>query len=727
MTTINAILRDGSNVDMPGLRAYLADLQGALARANSVLATGTITALVGDRVYASQSTLYADLVPADNLFALVYADADPLKNGLYQKDGATTAGDWDGPFDLFASAAESAVQPLADAAAADALAAADSASEAAASALTTTAGINALVSTGLVVAEPAYIFGKPTTPITGLDVAPASSTFITDAVLPVGGSRYIRKLSIWANNPGNVGIVIYKRIGNTYFRRPGFAVVSLVAGLNVFYAASGQMPLLRIRDGETPAITLDVGTQATIAATSGLADDGGWYNVAGSPSSFTASGLVKSFRLEWSFEVGELPVSERRLLDSYQVRPTDVMGIVAYGQSNGGGADALPLLTTTSSLYHYTFNVGPKMTKPALSGGENPDDGLAKSLTEDGEAPIASGVYGETHLSAFVRVASQRLLARGAPFQRWFASYAGFPGIGIAGLGTGSTWYPNFTYHVETAKARMAAIGFRLNVPVVTWDHGETDQSDGMTEATYYAAANALFTDAGDDIMEITGQTFRPHWLVTVPPYHIKTSSGPTDAMIRLARERDDVHFVVPGYRIPYVNNVHLSNVGQQLKGAYYARAADQLMRGFKPDCVEWLGSYAVGSKVSVTARAPTALGWDAGETPAVADYGIVYDDSDGDPLTLSNFEWEVIGTDPSTGWPVSRLTFTTSAPAGGGQFRYAKDNQGASMWGVGGQILEGASGNIADQTAETITLGGTEYSLAHYAPPVTMIPVTLE
>ncbi|MFN3473576.1 MAG: sialate O-acetylesterase [Blastomonas sp.] len=129
MTDINAILRDGNNVNMPALRAYLAALEAALAQANLVIATGTIATLVGDRVYATQSALYADLVPADNLFALVYADADPLKNGLYQKDGATTAGDWDGPFDLFSSAAEALVQGLVDAAEAAALAAAESSAE----------------------------------------------------------------------------------------------------------------------------------------------------------------------------------------------------------------------------------------------------------------------------------------------------------------------------------------------------------------------------------------------------------------------------------------------------------------------------------------------------------------------------------------------------------------------------------------------------------------------
>lgn len=129
MSDINAILRDGSNVNMPALRAFLADLEGSLAQTNLAIATGTITALVDDRTYATRAALYADLAPAANLFALVYADSDPLKNGLYQKSGATGGGSWTGPFDLFSSAAEALVQGLVDDAEAAALAAADSAAE----------------------------------------------------------------------------------------------------------------------------------------------------------------------------------------------------------------------------------------------------------------------------------------------------------------------------------------------------------------------------------------------------------------------------------------------------------------------------------------------------------------------------------------------------------------------------------------------------------------------
>ncbi|WP_288016457.1 hypothetical protein [Microcystis phage Mae-JY04] len=113
MTTINAILRDGNNVDMPALRSYLAGLEARNAAQDAILANGTIAGAVEDRIYATQSALFADLVPADGEAALVTFDPDPLKNGIYIKNGATTAGDWDGPSDLFASVASDAAVSLA--------------------------------------------------------------------------------------------------------------------------------------------------------------------------------------------------------------------------------------------------------------------------------------------------------------------------------------------------------------------------------------------------------------------------------------------------------------------------------------------------------------------------------------------------------------------------------------------------------------------------------------
>lgn len=89
--------------------------QSAAASAVSVtqavsdaLALGTVSDLVGTRIYTSRALLNADLVPADNLYALVVGDATAANNDLYQKNGATTVGSWDGPLGIFAAASASA-------------------------------------------------------------------------------------------------------------------------------------------------------------------------------------------------------------------------------------------------------------------------------------------------------------------------------------------------------------------------------------------------------------------------------------------------------------------------------------------------------------------------------------------------------------------------------------------------------------------------------------------
>ena len=85
----------------------------------SALALGTVSDLVGTRIYTSRSALEADLVPADGEYALVVGDATAANNDLYLKNGATTTGSWDGPLGIFAAASAEA-QAAADAAAASA-------------------------------------------------------------------------------------------------------------------------------------------------------------------------------------------------------------------------------------------------------------------------------------------------------------------------------------------------------------------------------------------------------------------------------------------------------------------------------------------------------------------------------------------------------------------------------------------------------------------------------
>jgi hypothetical protein len=563
--------------------------------------------------------------------------------------------------------------------------------------------------------------GRNGTPVTGADVT-ANSTFLINTPLASDDPQFLYQLDIFAKTAGNIGIVAYRLEGGSFYRRSAIYEVALEAGVNSLRTAAGQLPLIVLKRGDYLGITNNVGSPATLAATAAISDNNGWASSAGSPDSFAAS-VTTGFRLQWSFKVAVVHgVSARQLLGDYVVQPSTVMHLVTYGQSNSVGSDALPALTTTPSTVHYTFNVSPKMTGPSLAGGLIPDDGAVKFLVEDELAP-AAGTAGETHLSSAVRDVTTRMAARGAGFQRWFASAAGSPGAGITGIDQTSAFYTNnFLYHVAHANSEMAAVGFAETLPVVTFDHGETDQAASMTKATYLAKARDFFDAASAAIMAATGQDYRPHFLVTVPPYEIKTSDGPTEALIQLSKDRDDVHFVAPGYRMPYVNNVHLSNVGQILKGHYYGRAIDQLLQGRRPDCVEWLGAYAVGTKLIVTARAPTAMQFDGGILPAATDKGVVVKDDTG-TLTLSGMAWSSAGVDEATGWPVSRLSITLNRVLGNNPFfRYAKDVLGSGMG-----IQNGASGNICDGTSEIVTISGTDYVMAHFAPPATLAIGKLE
>lgn len=113
MVALSSILRDGENISVPNLRQWLGSLYGQTQSAAAVLASGTIAAAVGTRVYTTQAALFADLAHAADLLAMVVEDSDSLKNGLYRKNGVTGTGDWGtAPLDLFASAAAASVQPL---------------------------------------------------------------------------------------------------------------------------------------------------------------------------------------------------------------------------------------------------------------------------------------------------------------------------------------------------------------------------------------------------------------------------------------------------------------------------------------------------------------------------------------------------------------------------------------------------------------------------------------
>lgn len=107
--------RDDAVVARDEAEGFRDDASAQFADAATALAAGTVSDLVGTRIYASKSALDADLVPADGLYALVIGDATAANNDLYKKNGATTTGSWTGPLGLFAAASAAATAAAATA------------------------------------------------------------------------------------------------------------------------------------------------------------------------------------------------------------------------------------------------------------------------------------------------------------------------------------------------------------------------------------------------------------------------------------------------------------------------------------------------------------------------------------------------------------------------------------------------------------------------------------
>lgn len=110
LTNANAL---STNADALGAATSEANALAIVEDVSAALAAGTVSDLVGTRIYASKALLDADLVPADGLYALVIGDATAANNDLYKKAGATTTGSWTGPLGFFASASAEANAALA--------------------------------------------------------------------------------------------------------------------------------------------------------------------------------------------------------------------------------------------------------------------------------------------------------------------------------------------------------------------------------------------------------------------------------------------------------------------------------------------------------------------------------------------------------------------------------------------------------------------------------------
>lgn len=691
-----ATARQAAESAATNAEGFASDAATLLTGVGEALSAGTVSDLVGTRIYTSRAALEADLTPADNLYALVIGDATAANNDLYQKNGATGAGSWDGPLG-FLAAASAESQELRD--------------ETAGIRDETRAALNDLA------IDTSVLIGRPVTPADGSS-SPTGNVQIVfgDAAAHDGTVDWVE---FWAEAAGTVEVFVAEKSGATFTVVEEASIVVSSSGLKR-HAVS-----LPIKRGQYVGFN-GVGVVGTSASV-GFLDGVGWGagNGAGSDSFTLDAAPIGGLGLWLQFTAH---IATRRTFpDRLRFVPDldfDWCHYLTTGQSLSVGSYA-GLISSTPSAKHKTFNVGPKMTKPGISGGLNPDDGAVKALVEDSVSPnAASGSCGETSCFRFAAGFTNRFMGRNAP--TWFASAAGIGSQTLTTLSKGwsADLYGQSVYHVQAAWNEAQSLGLSYACPYILVAHGESDQGLSRSKAAYRSYIDSNCNNLAADILAITGtptgvgrkaQTVPPVFLFLVPNLNITTSGAAGEAILEACEVRPDCWAVLPNYRLPQASG-HPTAKGQALIGEYAARAAAELAAGREPGRVKWGRAVANGTSLTAYATAPTPLQIDTGFYGATTDRGIKIVDGTG-TLTLSGIAVGTAVLDPVTGLYETPITMTLNRTLGANpRFRYARDYAGA-----GDTTTASAGGNICDTTTETVTIDGETFAMIHAAFPVEM------
>ncbi|MGT2433522.1 sialate O-acetylesterase [Cupriavidus basilensis] len=392
--------------------------------------------------------------------------------------------------------------------------------------------------------------------------------------------------------------------------------------------------------------------------------------------------------------------------------------VIVYGQSNGVGSYATPVISTSQPYSGITFAGGPRSSKAGSVGG-NPGTGSTISLIEN--TAIAdggsAGTEGESACSSAANYAVEIMAEQTGQLPSShviFASNAAHGGYNMAQLSKGAAWYQLLLDQASEAHALAAAAGKTHAVHVVTWQQGEANVSLATTQAAYRTAMDALQADIETDIKAITGQTSPVMLLTYQTVWNVATFPDIALAQLDAARSNGKITLTTPVYHLPHVvDNIHLTNVGQHLLGKYIGRAYASVMAGKKAPHIYPVSATLRGQALKVRFFVPYApLVLDVRTLAATQDYGFRVVDSSGTvPISSAT-----IGADGETvEFVLGRATTGTVS------VKYALDYLGAGL-----SITGGASGNLRDSNQEVCTVSGSTYHLWSVCPHFSLNAITL-
>ena len=423
---------------------------------------------------------------------------------------------------------------------------------------------------------------------------------------------------------------------------------------------------------------------------------GGTYSAISGATSInytvTSDDLTKYLKFEVTPVSNTSPTTGIPVLSSATSQVTEIdyiNQILSTGQSLSVGVASTPALTTTQPYSNLM-----------LSGG-NGGIGSGGSFIPLVEASV------ETISSSMANTITAN--DTGNDFDV-AVSLHGVSGYTYSQLKKGTSPYNTGMTQVTNAKSAAITLGRTSRVIGVTTIHGETDNYNGVSGATYQGYLEEWQNDYDTDVKAITGQSnevimFLDQMSSFMSSYaNDATSEIPIYQLYAAEENPNEIVLVAPKYFFNYSDRHHLTGASSRWLGEYYGKVIKKVVidhetwRPLSPD-----SAIRSGNIIDVNFHVPAGiLAFDTTLVSARTNYGFEYYDSTAS-ATISSVE--ILDDD------TVRITLS-GIPTGSNQrIRYAYT--GIPGTSTGAQNAGSAAGNLRDTDPYTSLYGNTLYNWA--------------
>jgi hypothetical protein len=393
---------------------------------------------------------------------------------------------------------------------------------------------------------------------------------------------------------------------------------------------------------------------------------------------------------------------------------TTLNHILVTGQSLSRGFTSSPILTTTQPYNNLKFNTGTMNADYFANGAAvnvSPTSfvPLTENTVETGYATLANKV---TEFANSIIKTNKY----GVSDYRILISGHGYSAAAYSGIKKGTQCYTDGLDQITKGRSIAIAQGLTNKVRAIFVVHGESDHLN--LNASYEANLFEWYTDYNADIAAIYGVN------ANVPMFHSQCSSwgyynvGVTSLIpqAQLQAHRSNpgkIICVCPKYFLPYYapsDNVHLTNVGEQVLWSYYAKAYKHvILQGKTWTGVQPTSITKSGLVITATFSVPCGpLALDTTNVTNPGNFGFEVVNASNVVLTISSV---VLSGNQVI------VTVASGVPA---RLRYAYRSASGGGLAAGGGPTIGPRGNLRDSDTSAHSNGFTLYNwCVHFDDPI--------